>query len=89
LLAFLKSAITLLGYLLDAGDFISPSVGIAAAASGTPLETPEKKTGCLARRLRNCCGPGEEKEAGGGEGDTAVVKRGDIEDELAGAEYEC
>jgi hypothetical protein len=85
LLAFLKSAITLLGYVLAAGDLISPSVGIAAAASGKDLVTPEKKTGCLTRRLRNCCCPGEEKGAGGGEGDTAVVRRGDIEDELAGA----
>jgi hypothetical protein len=55
LLAFLKSAITVLGYVLAAGDLISPSVGIAAAASGKILETPEKKTGCLARRLRSCC----------------------------------
>jgi hypothetical protein len=54
LLAFLKSAITLLGYALEAGDLISPSVGIAAAAAGKSLD----------------------KEAGGGEGDTAVVKRG-------------
>jgi hypothetical protein len=48
LLAFLKSAITLLGYVLAAGHLISPSVGIAAAASGKTLVTPEKKTGCLA-----------------------------------------
>jgi hypothetical protein len=74
LLAFLKSAITLLGYVLAAGDLISPSVGIATAASGKTLEAPEKKTGCLALRLRSCCCPREEKEAeekeGGGGGGT-------------------
>jgi hypothetical protein len=89
LLAFLKSAITVLGYVLAAGDLISPSVGIAAAASGKALVTPEKKTGCLALRLRKCCCPGEEKEAGKeGAGDTAVVKRGDIENELDHASRE-
>jgi hypothetical protein len=86
LLAFLKSAITLLGYVLAAGDLISPSVGIAVAASGKVLEMPEKKTGCLALRFRSCCCPGEEKEdeekGGGG---TAVVRRGDIEAELTSA----
>jgi hypothetical protein len=90
LLAFLKSAITLLGYVLAAGDLISPSVGIAAAASGKALVTPEKKTGCLARHLRRCCCPGEEKEAeekggGGTPACPAVVRRGDIEDELTSA----
>jgi hypothetical protein len=74
LLAFLKSAITLLGYVLAAGDLISPSVGIAAAASGKELEAPEKNMHGLALRLRNCCCPSEEKEAGKeGGGDTTVA----------------
>jgi hypothetical protein len=79
LLAFLKSAIALLGYVLAAGGFISPGVGIAAAASGKRLETPKKKTGCLAlsrRRLRNCCCPREEKESEEGGGDTDCSGQG-------------
>jgi hypothetical protein len=50
LLAFLKSAIALLGYVLAAGDLISPSVGIAAAAAGKALVAPEKKLVTLEKK---------------------------------------
>jgi hypothetical protein len=59
LLAFLKSAIALLGYVLAAGDLISPSVGIVAAASGKKLEREGGEKGDEDEGKE---GGGEEKE---------------------------
>jgi hypothetical protein len=78
LLAFLKSAIALLGYVLAAGKIMSPSVFIAAAASGKKLEREGREE------------DGEEdkgkrgKKEGSVEGSVEVVEHGDIEGELGG-----